>query len=189
MYEDIYGIILCAGASQRMGEPKWKALIEGKSFLQLIIAAFNNAGIEHILAVFRKPLPDIQTCIPLLNPNPERGQLSSLKTALYELPPGHPFMMQLVDRPLVKSRTFKTMISEYDGNIVIPAFKGRKGHPVIFPPQMRQILLDCDDSCGIRAGIQAWKGEIKILEVNDEAVLWNIDTKEDLKAARQSGKT
>lgn len=169
-----------------MGSPKWKTEINGKSFLQNIISAFNSAGVVHILTVFRNPLPSLEGCTALLNPHPERGQLSSLKIALGEIPDDTPFIMQLVDRPLVKTNTFIRMMNCCDGkSIIIPLFNGRKGHPVLFPPEMKSVLLSTDELLGIRGGITAGKSSVKLLEVEDEAILWNIDTKEDLTAAKK----
>jgi CTP:molybdopterin cytidylyltransferase MocA len=83
---------------------------------------------------------------------------------------------------LVKSDTFRNIIDEFDGrSIVIPTFGGKKGHPVLFPSEMRNILLKTEDKSGIRAAIANYNSRVKYLEVRDEAILWNIDTKEDLK--------
>ncbi len=174
------GIILAAGASSRMGRIKWSLEIAGKTFLRHIEDCYHRAGVKDVFAVFREGQAAEGSFIPLINPEPERGQLSSLKVALEAILPQSPFIMQLVDRPLVESGTFTSMMKSYDGSIVIPTFKGRKGHPVIFPPPLREILLETDDALGIRSGIEAWKGEIKLLPVDDESILWNIDTPEAL---------
>ena len=177
----VQGIILAAGASSRMGEPKWGALIGGKTFLNHILSSFNSAGIDSIIVVFRNGRIPSGAFKFAINPNPERGQLSSLKAALEVSPPEAPFIMQLVDRPLVKPSTLKMMIDAYNDTIVIPSYNGRKGHPVLFPPTMRNILLATDDSGGIRAGITAFKGATEIVETDDEAVLWNIDSQDAIK--------
>ena len=89
-------------------------------------------------------------------------------------------MMQLVDRPLVKAETFRAMMDAGGKAVVIPSFGGRRGHPVFFPPQMRDILLSLQEGETIGDGIRKWSGETVILPVEDPAVLWNIDTPEAL---------
>lgn len=178
--EAFWGIILAAGASSRMGRLKWQVEIGGKSFLERALDCFSRAGIVDIYAVFREGEIPPGNFTVLINPQPERGQLSSLKTALERIEPGRPFIMQLVDRPLVSWKTIGAMLEAYDGQIIIPVYESRKGHPVVFPPDMREIILKTDDTLGIRGAIAAWTGEVKLLNADDEAVLWNIDTAEAL---------
>jgi len=179
----VTGIILAAGASRRMGTPKWQAEIFNKSFLDHILDTFDEIKIKPIYAVFRKESAhSASNFIPLINPDPDRGQLSSLKTALQQIPPDSHFIMHLVDRPLVKADTLKQMIDIFSGKqIIIPSFGGRKGHPVLFPAGMRDILLDTDDEAGIRGGVAEWVNGIKLIDVEDESILWNIDTEEELR--------
>jgi len=180
--DEFIGVILAAGASQRMGFPKWQAEIAGKSFLAHIVDTFAEVNITSPIVVFRK-LPDSihKSIIPVINPSPESGQLSSLQTALSFVDDGHPFFMQLVDRPLVHHSTFTMMMDEYDGSkIVIPAFEGRKGHPVLFPPGMRKVIMRTDLKGGTRAAIEMWRGGVRVVETGDEAVWWNIDTPEEI---------
>lgn len=177
------GVILAAGASRRMGFPKWQAEIAGKSFLSHIVDTLAEVNITSPIVVFRR-LPDLipESIIPVINPAPEAGQLSSLKTALSLVDEHRPFFMQLVDRPLVHRSTFIRMMEEYDGSkIVIPAFEGRKGHPVLFPPGIKNVILKTDLSAGARAAIEKWRGGVNIVETCDETVLWNIDSPEDLR--------
>jgi molybdenum cofactor cytidylyltransferase len=175
------GVILAAGVSKRMGTPKWRMKIGGRTFLDWIVDAMTEAGIEKIFVVLNEPYPHPAKFLPLINPHPENGQLSSLKIALEVINPRLPFMMQLVDRPLVKWETYLDLMRVNDGDITIPCYGKRNGHPVVFPPKMRRILLDTGNELGIRGAMMKWPGFTEFLVVRDEAILWNIDTPEDLK--------
>jgi len=181
--DEFTGVILAAGASRRMGFPKWQVEIAGRSFLEHIVDTFAEVKITSPIVVFRKlPASIAETVIPVINPAPESGQLSSLQTALSLVDDGHPFFMQLVDRPLVHHSTFTRMMDEYDGEkIIIPSFSGRKGHPVLFPPEMKNVIMQTDLEEGTRSAIEKWSGGVNIVETGDEAVLWNIDTPEDVR--------
>lgn len=179
---EVIGVILAAGASSRFGSPKWQARIGGKTFLENIIGNLNSAGIHKIIVVFRDISSEIPPgIIPVMNPFPENGQLSSLKCALNAIPSESYFLMCLVDRPLVKSSIIAELSAVLNENtVIIPACDGKKGHPVLFPPGMKEIMLSTPDMLGIRETFRRWKGEIRLLPVQDPAILWNIDTPDDL---------
>ena len=166
-----------------MGSPKWKIEIGSISFLDRILNTFREAEIENIFVVFRR-MNDYPkgNFTRLVNPDPDRGQLSSLKTAVEKIPENTPFLMHLIDRPLVESRTILEMIKVFDNEkIVIPAFENRKGHPVIFPSGMRKIILSAGSGSTIRYCIDSCEKGIQIMDVRDEKIRWNIDTPEALK--------
>lgn len=180
---NITGIILAAGKSERMGTPKWELSIGGQSFLDRIVTTFRDAGISKPIVVFRDDPGDFPDEYQILiNPSPDRGQLSSLQTAFTYLTLSTPFIMHLIDRPLVRSDTIKKMIETFDDQqILIPSFIGHKGHPVIFPADCVGQIKKADYRDGIRGVIKKWFKGVKILDVDDEAILWNIDTPAELK--------
>ena len=165
-----------------MGTPKWSLSIGGQTFLDRIVSTFKEAGIVKPIVVLRDQPGDFPEDYQILiNPRSERGQLSSLQTAFTYLHPDTSFVMHLIDRPLIRSETIRKMIEAFDGKqILVPAFIRRKGHPVIFPADCVGLIKKADYSKGIRAVIKRWFGGVKIMEVEDEAILWNIDTPDDL---------
>ena len=180
--KEITGIILAAGASSRMGIPKWKVEISGKSFLDHIVNSYILAGIENITVVFRqmKKLPT-GNFTTLINHEPDRGQLSSLLTAVETIPDNSPFIMHLVDRPLIASGTISKLIDSFDNaQILIPSYQKRKGHPVLFPAEMREIILNAKPDSTIRDCIESFGNGTRLIEVEDEKILWNIDSPESL---------
>jgi len=178
----IAGIILAAGESSRMGSAKIEAKLGGRTFLEWILQAYRDVGIEKPLVVMRRDSGDFPEDYQILiNPQPDRGKLSSLRTAMPFLPEKTAFFMQLVDHPLVKTDTYKKMIGVFDGyRIVIPAFIGRKGHPVLFPAGMKEIIMTTKDEEGLRGAISRWRPGVKLVDTDDEAILWDINTREEL---------
>jgi len=68
------------------------------------------------------------------------------------------------------------------GDIVIPTFEGRKGHPVLFGSALIPEILSQPGDATLRDYI-AVKG-YTALEVEDEGILLDIDTAEDYDRAR-----
>lgn len=81
-------IILAAGNSSRMGAPKAILKLGGKTFLEIISLKLKEAGLEEIFVVLGKDRDKIlQAWRPdgeklVFNPQPELGQLHSLRLAL-----------------------------------------------------------------------------------------------------------
>lgn len=182
-------IILSAGKSERMGEPKALLKYKGKTFLQNIIDSVKSAGAGDIFVVLgfgkEKIEPFVTGAKIIINPNPELGQFSSLKTGLKNIPSdADAVLIHLVDVPAVLPQTHKTVIETHKNNpekIIIPYYKDRHGHPVIFPKKFFKGLLEYPIEKTARDFIhEQAKDNILNLEVTDAGILKDFDTKEDL---------
>jgi CTP:molybdopterin cytidylyltransferase MocA len=67
--------------------------------------------------------------------------------------------------------------------IIIPAYRGRKGHPTLFP---RSVLEDLGKVATLRDVIGRHHAKIFLLEVEDEGVVLDMDTPEDYLRVRNS---
>src|SRR4051812_15988031 len=102
------GVVLAAGSS-RVGKPM--ALLDaggGRTFLETVCATIANAGVQPILVVFAQDAADVaeavpEECVPVPNPNPELGEVSSMALGLEAaMHIGKPWaVVALVDRPAV----------------------------------------------------------------------------------------
>src|SRR5262245_290575 len=105
------GIVLAAGNSTRMGSPK--ALLEtpdGQLFVSRIIDTWHAAGVHEVVVVTGRDHDAIAGALarnniappPLIvqNPDPSRGQLSSLLVGLDAASSSDGVLMTLVDSPL-----------------------------------------------------------------------------------------
>ncbi|MGH9593849.1 MAG: nucleotidyltransferase family protein, partial [Bryobacteraceae bacterium] len=86
----IAGIILAAGASSRMGTPKALLDYRGETFVGRLMRVL-GAVCDPVMVVLGYHAAEIGARVPanvrvVLNPDPDRGQLSSLQTALAALP-------------------------------------------------------------------------------------------------------
>src|SRR5512147_1366497 len=140
----IVPIILAAGASN-LGVPKALARFGERSALE--IAVENCAGLAAPIVVLGSDAERVRPSVPagvrvLINSNWRSGQMSSLRVALTEVAPDAHFMLYPVDYPLLTpviveklARAFRNRSSRQV--IVIPKFKDRGGHPVIFAAELR----------------------------------------------------
>ncbi|MFP4496906.1 MAG: NTP transferase domain-containing protein [Vulcanimicrobiota bacterium] len=187
-----YSVILTAGESRRMGKfPKALLKIEESTFIEKIIES--QKGIEpapeNILIVLGFHREKIVQLLKeeegykfVINPKPDRGMLSSIKEAI-QIMDGkvQGFLLSLVDHPLVKEETYNTIIKRAESNpgqIIIPTYRKQKGHPVFFPETVFEELLECPLEMGARKVVWNNQDRVKLVSVNDQGILKDIDTPE-----------
>jgi molybdenum cofactor cytidylyltransferase len=103
------------------------------------------------------------------------GMFSSVKVGLAQVRAARFFLLP-GDLPLIGQGVYERLL-EASGEIVIPTFEGRRGHPVCMSSQLSpEILAQADDS-NLRAYIQR-KG-YHTVEVEEEGILLDLDTPED----------
>lgn len=83
-----------------------------------------------------------------------------------------------VDAPLVEPSTIKK-IMKADEEIVIPTCHGKKGHPILLGTHVASEVLCYAGDNGLKGAIEKSKYNVCYIETNDEAILNDIDTRED----------
>ncbi|MDH5493443.1 MAG: NTP transferase domain-containing protein, partial [Myxococcales bacterium] len=123
------------------------------------------------------------------NAHPERGMLSSLQlgaAAALRAEASH-LMVALVDHPHVRIETLRALLEACKGSgssLVRPRYRGRRGHPWIADAALlRRILaLSLDVPEGVRTAFRGLDSELE-LELDDPAILEDLDTLEELRRA------
>ncbi len=184
----IASVILAAGRSSRMGSPKALIYLQGKTFLGRIIETHKQAGLPIcvVLGENRRQierLTNLSEVVVVINPRPEKGQLSSLHTALQLVEDSSALLMHPVDHPLVKIETVLLLVQahqHFEESILIPEFRGRTGHPILFSrrfyPDLRQAPLNQGARWVVRQNPEA----IIQVPVQDQEILRNINRPRDL---------
>jgi molybdenum cofactor cytidylyltransferase len=189
-------MVLAGGDSTRMGTPK--ALLpdgEGRVFVTRLVHTFSAAGFrevavvtgrahaEIVRAIAQDPPPGV-SIIVARNPDPSRGQLSSLLTGL-DVAARHgvrAVLMTLVDVPFVSAATVSVVVSEYEARralIVRPARGIEHGHPVLFDRSLFEELRRADPARGAKTVVHAHSAEIVNLEIDDPGAFLDIDTRDE----------
>jgi len=186
------GVILAAGDSSRLGQPKALLPWRGGTFLSgairvlnmftdmVIVVAGNNAA-------QLRPVVDANAGFLVTNPHPERGQFSSLRIGVQEvLNRGRDAaIITLVDRPPAKPETVQNLKNEFlarvDRNLwaAVPEYEGKHGHPYIAGRELIGAYLDAKPKANARDIQHAHADRIFYLPVKDPLVTVNIDTPED----------
>jgi molybdenum cofactor cytidylyltransferase len=194
------GLILAAGESSRMGRDKallpWPPSIAGltpstETFLSAAIASLLLSA-EFVLVVVGKNEAALAPVIYgrgaslVVNPDPGRGQFSSLQVGLHEvLNHGRDAaMVTLVDRPPVGAPTIQTLQNAFEAAdqntwAIVPEFSGKHGHPYLVGRSMIEAFLRASATSNAREVEHVHREHIQYVQVDDPLVAVNINTPEE----------
>lgn len=196
------GLILAAGESSRMGRDKallpWPPQTTdavADTFLSAAIRLF-SPHVDEVLVVAGKnqaalaPIVYANGAALVINPDPDRGQFSSLQVGLQEvLNRGRDAaMVTLVDRPPVRAETLAELEAAFDHATakrkwaVIPEYQGMHGHPILLGREMLTAFLSAADTSSAREVEHANQSAIEYVPVDDPLVALNVDTPEQYAA-------
>ena len=163
--------ILSAGESRRMGTPKALLSYRGTTFLEHLLAITQHPriGITRVVlgagaGAIRDKL-HLETGAIVVNNEWVKGQLSSIQAAVRSLGRGETEGLILcpVDHPLVSTNLVSRLIEGFDSSgkaVVLPTYKGRRGHPVIFRATLYDELLDAAPELGARQVVWAHADDV-----------------------------
>lgn len=186
----IVAVVLSAGESSRMGRPKALLPIDGRTFIENIVAALKKSSVAKVMVVLGHNADEMIQRIEhlpveiLVNPDYKLGQLSSLQVAVRRLerePDCDGMLVHLVDHPYVNTELVQTMIKRYEDTgklIVVPRYNGKRGHPVIFSRKLFSELLAAPVDQGAKAVVNAHRDDTLEIDTEAEGVTVDIDTPE-----------
>jgi molybdenum cofactor cytidylyltransferase len=187
-------VILSAGASSRMGRPKALLPYREGTFLEHLMEVTRDPRIEMTRVVLGagaetiRAVANLDPSVVILNSEWEKGQLSSIRAGLRSLDGVDLDGMILcpVDHPLVSALLVSELVTKFyelKKAIVLPTYKGRRGHPVIFSKQLFGELLSAPEETGARAVVWAHAGEVLEVPTDEEGVILNLNAPDMLKRA------
>jgi len=187
--ESIGAVILAAGASRRMGEPKQLLRLGGKTLLEGVLDNARGAAVHEIVVVLGASAENIRQQVDLggikvvINSSHEQGMGTSLGAGLAALDPAiNATLILLADQPFVRAATLDRICGEYrrsHAQIVIPLYNGFRGNPVLLDRSVFPEVMSLSGDVGCRAIFGNHLEGIVKLPVDDVGILLDIDSKAD----------
>lgn len=167
-----YGLVLAAGKSSRMGQPKLNLPWKDSTVLGAVLIALTKGGVKHLYVVINpNRKPEV--------PNTLRGvdvkwidnfaaetedMLVSIQTGIQALPSEADYVfICLGDQPTIEASVIQKLrqaaIKENRG-LIFPSFKMRRGHPWLVGRQYWQDILNLARNDTIRTFIKQYEHDI-----------------------------
>lgn len=191
----IAAIVLAAGFSRRMGSPKLALPWGSTTVLGQVLQVLRAAGVDETIAVTgaeRKVVEAIcatEATRTVLNPLYQTGDmLSSLQAGLRALAPTTPAaLVVLGDQPRIQAAVVQAVMqqrAEQGASLVVPSYRQRRGHPWLIGAEWWAEVLEMRPPTTLRDFLHRHSAEAVYLEVWDDSIIQDIDTREDYLKSR-----
>ncbi len=192
----ICAIVLAAGESRRMGSHKLLLPFGSTTVIAHIVDQLLGSVVNKVLVVVGHGEERVAEQLSrssveiVTNSNYSTGMLSSVRCGLQALPQEcETVMVALGDQPAITSELVDEMVrlfSATDKGILVPLYRGRRGHPLLFAARYRDEILTRYDDVGLRGLLRAHPDDVLDLEVSTPAVLSDMDYPEDYRRELES---
>jgi molybdenum cofactor cytidylyltransferase len=193
----VSAVILAAGSSDRMGEPKQLLRLGELTMIERVLKNVRCSGADEIVLVLGASAEEIQRQVPcsllagvkvVVNSGYAEGMAGSLREgldAIAERMAGA--LVVLADQPFVRAETMNRIISAYRGSqakIAIPHYEGKRGNPVLLDRSIFAEAMALEGDTGCRAIFRNHPEAILEVDVEDEGIVLDMDSPEDYERLR-----
>jgi molybdenum cofactor cytidylyltransferase len=190
----ITAILLAAGESSRMGQPKPLLPWGGLPLIQYQIASLSEASASPIVVVLGHNSEDIApyvenspTLQTVINPDYAEGKTTSIRLGVSQvLDDVDGILLLAVDQPR-PADLVRRVIEEHlrSGALIThPTYNGRGGHPIIFAGSLKsELLAITEEQQGIREVVGRHQDSIRTVAVESPIARVDLNTMGDYESA------
>lgn len=192
-------LILAAGNSSRLGEPKQLILIDGTTLLNKVVVEGIRSNASKVVVMLGAYSQEIKSRLPeypgrlntVVFPDWEKGMGATIKIGVDRILLNYPDVDNLIiatcDQPYVDYSLFNQLIEKADANTQLNIIASRYnvdsyGVPVLFKKERLDLLLDIDDTKGAKSVVLKHLAESGFVDFPQGAI--DIDTRQDLEKFR-----
>ena len=174
-----------------MAQPKLLLPFGEKTIIETVLDNAVSSKANYTLLVlggFREKIKQKIRGLPIItifNPDYMRGMLSSVQIGLRSLPEGAQAAVVLLgDQPSISHRIIDQVIEGYSQTtkgIVLPAYKKKRGHPVLFDMKYKSEIAALSPKVGLRGIVYSHPDDVFEVPVITSSILRDIDNMQDYK--------
>ncbi len=188
-------VILAAGESRRAGKLKLAENYKGSPLLQWTVDLARSVGFSEVVVVLGagetilRERVDLAGCSVVVNREYAQGVSGSIKMGLKGLRPDTDAAVILLgDMPDITKATLQKLMLAHEKIrlfFTLPTYRGKRGNPVIVDSSAFPEVLKLEGDTGIRQLFGLHPEAVQRVEVDDPAILFDIDTPRDFKLRSQ----
>jgi molybdenum cofactor cytidylyltransferase len=147
-------VVLAAGGSTRLGEPKQLVIVGGETLVERAVRAARDAGCEPVVVVLGAEEERIRErcnlagAVVLVNEAWEEGMASSIRVGVGASGGADGVLLMTCDQPAVTAAHLLAVMAA--GEVTASAYAGRRGVPAFFPAAIFPALLELRGDVGAR---------------------------------------
>lgn len=204
----ITALILAAGQSKRMGQPKMLLPWGETTVLGQVIETVQHTGVAEILVITGGARKEVEAIAEkhkvrtVFNEGFANDEmLSSIQAGLRSISslslPGkgtggegriaEGALVVLGDQPQVQERSVRAVVSRFEetkANLVVPSYQMRRGHPWLVASPVWKEMLAMRSPESPRDFLNRHASEIEYVEIDDPSILADLDTPDDYLKSR-----
>jgi len=188
--EPISAIVLAAGLSTRMGQPKMLLPWGNTTVIEQVVSTVLASSIQRLFVVSGSGHEEIRSLLAgypvkvVFNPRYADGEmLHSFQAGIAALDTACPAtLIVLGDQPQIQKATVQAVIQESEtipAPLIIPSYQMRRGHPWLVRRELWAEIMAIQPPVTLRNFLQSHAGDIHYLNLETATILSDLDTPED----------
>ncbi|MGM0453767.1 MAG: nucleotidyltransferase family protein [Thermodesulfobacteriota bacterium] len=186
MFTKVGAVLLAAGASRRMGETKQLLPVGDEPAVVHCVRRLRESGVDDIVVVVghdrwrvAAALEGYAVCIAV-NADAHSEMAESVRVGTTTMPQYVTgVMVALCDHPLVAADTYALLKRRHHvnpGHILLPVYRGRGGHPTLFP---RTLCRHVSEKMPLNRIVRRYVSRVSRIPIHDPGLFHDMDTEQD----------